>query len=326
MNRRELVTLIGATAAWPLAARAQQTAVPVIGFLGSASPELWAGRLHAFRQGLSDSGYVEGRNVTIEYRWANGQNDRLAALVSDLVARRVDVIVAPGSAPAAVAAKAATTTVPIVFNTAADPIGLGLVASLKQPGANLTGVSSLNIEVGPKRFELLHEMVPAATRVALLVNPTSFLAETLIRDLQAAARSLGLQVHVVHASAERDFETMFATLAGLQVEGLVVGSDAFFSSRSEQLGALTLRHAVPTIYQWREFVAAGGLMSYGASVTDVYRQVGVYAGRILKGEKPADLPVQQSTKVELIINLKTANALGISVPVPLLGRADEVIE
>jgi putative ABC transport system substrate-binding protein len=298
--------------------------MPVIGFLNTASPDLWDGPLRAFHQGLSDTGYVEGRNVAIEYRWADGQNDRLPALAADLVRRQVTVIAANG--PAVPPAKAATATIPIVFLTGVDPVGAGLVASLSRPGGNLTGVVNLNVELGPKRLELLHELVPTATIMALLVNPTNPNAETVSRNLQAAARTLGLQTHVLQPSTERDFDTVFATLVQLRAGALVIGPDPFFISRSEQLAALAIRHAVPTISQFREFAAAGGLMSYGASITDSFRTVGVYTGRILKGEKPADLPVQQSTKAELIINLKTAKALGITVPLPLLGRADEVIE
>ena len=264
--------------------------------------------------------------MAIEYRWAEGQYDRLPALVADLIRRQVTVIAANSPAPV-MAAKAATTTIPIVFATGYDPVAAGLVASLARPGGNLTGVTSLTAEVGPKRVELLHELVPTATSIALLVNPAAGpLRETISTDLQAAARTLGLQFHVLHASAVRDFDTVFATLAQLRAGGLVIGSDPFFNSQSEQLAALAIRHAVPAIYQYREFAAAGGLMSYGGSLTDMYRQVGVYTGRILKGEKPADLPVQQSTKVELIINLKTAKALGLTVPPTLLARADEVIE
>jgi putative ABC transport system substrate-binding protein len=328
MKRREFITLLGgAAAAWPLGARAQQSALPVIGFLGSESPELWAHRLRAFHQGLGETGYAEDRNVTIEYRWAAGHNDRLPALAADLVRRQVTVIAAPNSTPAALAARAATATIPIVFAVAVDPVEVGLVSSLNRPGGNLTGVTSLNAEIGPKRLELLHEAVPVATGVALLVNPTSpTLAESTTKDLRATARTLGLQMHVVHASTEREFETVFASLLQLRAGALVIGSDALFNSRLEQLAALALRHAVPTVYQFREFPVAGGLMSYGTSITDAFRQVGIYTGRILKGDKPADLPVQQLAKVELVINLKTAKILGITFPITLLGRADEVIE
>jgi len=327
VRRREFITLLGGAAAWPLAARAQQAAMPVIGYLGSASPNLFASRLRAFRQGLSENGYVEGRNVAIEYRWAEGHYDRIPALVADLVRRQVNVIAAPGSTPAAVAARAATPTIPIVFVTAADPVAAGLVATRSRPGGNLTGVAALAVELGGKQLELLHEVVPTATAIALLVNPTSpVLAETQSRDLQATARTFGLQLHVLHARAASDFDTVFANLAQLRAGGLVIGGEALFTGGSEQLAALALRHAMPAIYQFREFAAAGGLMSYGASVIDAHRLAGVYTGRILKGQKPADLPVQQSTKVELVINLKTAKALGITFPITLLGRADEVIE
>jgi putative ABC transport system substrate-binding protein len=326
VRRRQFVTLLGGAATWPLAARAQQPTMPMIGFLNSESHDLFAYLVRAFRQGLSQSGYVEGENVTIEYRWADGQYDRLPALVADLIRRQATVIAANSPAPV-MAAKAATTTIPIVFATGYDPVAAGLVASLARPGGNLTGVTSLTAEVGPKRVELLHELVPTATSIALLVNPAAgIFRETILTDLQAATRKLGLKFHVLHASAVRDFDAVFATLAQLRAGGLVIGSDPFFNSQSEQLATLSIRHAVPAIYQYREFAAAGGLMSYGGSLTEMYRQVGVHTSRILKGEKPADLPVQQSTKVELIINLKTAKALGLTVPLPLLGRADEVIE
>jgi putative tryptophan/tyrosine transport system substrate-binding protein len=326
MRRRELITLLGGAAVMPVAARAQQSVMPVIGFLNSESPDLFAYLVRAFHEGLNQSGYVEGSNAAIEYRWADGQYDRLPALAADLIQRRVAVIAANSPAPV-MAAKAATTTIPIVFATGYDPVAAGLVASLARPGGNLTGVTSLTAELGPKRVELLHELVPTATRIALLVNPAAgAFRESILIDLQAAARKLGLQFHILHASAERDFDSVFATLAQLSAGGLVIGSDPFFNSQSQRLAALAIRHGVPTVYQYREFAAAGGLMSYGGSLTDMYRQVGIHTGRILKGEKPADLPVQQSTKVELIINLKTANALGLTIPLSLLGRADEVIE
>jgi len=309
---------------WPLAARAQQP-MPVIGFLGGATAKGWEPNVAAFLQGLGEAGYIEGRNVAIEYRWAEGQYDRLPAMAAELVQRQVAMIAA-ATTPAALAAKAATVTIPIVFTIQGDPVQVGLVASLSRPGGNLTGATQLNVEVGPKLLELLHELVPTATVIALLVNPTNPNAERLSKDLQVAARTLGLTLHVLHASAERDFDPAFARLGELHAGGLVIGGDVFFNNRSAQLAALALRHAVPTIYQPREFVLAGGLMTYGASIPNAYRQSGIYAGRILKGEMPAALAVQQATKVELILNLKTAKALGLTVPLPLLGRADEVIE
>jgi putative ABC transport system substrate-binding protein len=325
MRRREFVATLGAAAAWPLAAGAQQPAMPVVGWLNSRAADQDPHIMAAFRRGLGEMSFVEGRNVAIEYRWADGQYDRLPAMAADLVRRQVTVIAA-GTTAAVLAAKAATRTVPIVFSVGANPIEMGLVASLARPGGNLTGVTTLGREVAPKRLELLHELVPTATTVAVLINPTNPTIEILLQDLQAAARTLGLQLHVLRASTERDFDAAFGTLAELRTGGLVIGSDAFFNTRAEQLAALALRRAVPTIYQFREFAAAGGLMSYGGSITDNYRLAGAYTGRILKGEKPADLPVQQATRVELIINMKTAKALGITFPITLLGRADEVIE
>jgi putative ABC transport system substrate-binding protein len=331
MKRREFISLLGGAAAsyvsWPLAARAQQPGkLPTIGFVGSDSPDLYADRLRAFRLGLKSTGFIEGQNVAIEYRWAEGRNDNMPALTTDLVHRQVAVIVAP-TTPSVLAAKAATETIPIVFFVAGDPVDLGLVASLGRPSGNLTGATTLTLEVGPKWLQLLHEMVPNATSLALLINPTSpNLAETQSRDLQTAARSRGLQLHVLRASSDADFETAFESVARLRAAGLVISSDSFFFSRSNQLATLAARHAVPAIFGFREFVAAGGLMSYGGSLAESFRWVGVYAGRIVKGEKPADLPVQQSTKIELFINLKTAQALDLEVPPTLLTRADEVIE
>jgi putative tryptophan/tyrosine transport system substrate-binding protein len=326
MKRRAFITLLGGAAAWPLAVRAQQAAMPVVGFLNSGSPDVDGDRVRAYRQGLSETGYVEGRNVTIEYLWADDHNDRLPALALDLVRRGVNVIVTGGT-PATLAAKTATTTIPIVFILSTDPVEAGLIASLNRPGGNITGVTGLNVELAPKKLELLHELLPSAASVALLVNPTNTVAtanET--RTVQAAARILGLQLHILHASTERDFDAAFASLAQLRAEALLIGSDLFFTTRAEQLASLTLRHAVPSIYQFREFTAAGGLMSYGGSFTDWGRQAGILTGRVLAGTRPADLPVQQATRVELFINLKTAKMLGISVPLPLSGRADEVIE
>jgi putative tryptophan/tyrosine transport system substrate-binding protein len=324
-TRREFITLLGGAATCPLAARAQQVAMPVIGFLNSASAEPFAARVDAFRRGLKDAGYVEGQNVAIEYRWAGGRYERLPALVADLVARPVAVIVATGG-PAAPVAKAATSTIPIVFTIGFDPVDLGLVASLSRPGGNITGITGLGVELGQKRLELLHELVPAAASVASLINPGTPAAESEARDLQAAAQRLGLQLHILNASTEADLDAVFATLASLQVAALLISNDPVFNSLSRQLALLSFRHAVPTMHQYREFTAAGGLVSYGSDVEDQYRLAGIYAGRILKGEKPADLPVQQVTKIELIINLKTARALGLTVPLPLLARADEVIE
>jgi putative ABC transport system substrate-binding protein len=327
MNRREFIGLLGAAAIiWPLTAQAQQAAMPVVGYLsaraGNDDPQL----VTAFRRGLSETGYVEGRNAAVEYRWAEGHNDRLPALAADLVRRQVNVLAAL-AASATAAAKTATTTIPIVFQVAVDPVEAGLVTSLAGPRGNLTGVTTLSVEVGPKRLALLHEVVPEAKRMALLVNPTSpLVAEPLARDLQVAAHSLGVELEVARASTEAEIEAAVAMLAQARVGALLIGPDAFFASHSEQVAAVTMRHRIPAIYQNREFVAAGGLMSYGGDLKDAYRLVGVYAGRILKGEKLVDLPVQQSTKLALIINLKTAKTLGIDVPLTLQASADEVIE
>jgi len=325
MRRRTFIAGLGSAAAWPLAARGQQPGVPVIGYLSSRSPSAAANLVAGFRKGLSEAGYFEGQNVTIEYRWADEQYDRLPALAGDLVRRQVAVIAVDGT-PTALAAKAATSTIPIVFQGGLDPVVFGLVTSLNRPGSNVTGVTSLNIELGPKRLELLHDAVPTRTIMATLVNPAYPGADAQSRELQAAARTLGLQLHVLYASTDRDFDMVFATMVQLQAGALVVSADGFFISRIEQLGALTLRHRVPAIHPLREFAEAGGLMSYGGSIVDQFRTAGAYTGRILNGEKPADLPVQQATKTELTINMKTAKALGITFPLTLLGRADEVIE
>ena len=327
IRRRQFLTLLGgAAAAWPLAARGQERAMPVIGILAVAAPEANAIRLNAFREGLRTAGYVEGQNVKIEYRWAEAHTGRLPALAAELVSRQVAVIVT-SSTPAVLAAKAATGEIPIVFGTGADPVELGLVASLNRPGGNVTGVTSLNQEVAPKRLELMHELLPSVNSMALLVNPAvPATAEPDSRSSQAAAHALGLKLHTVHASSDRDFDAVFERLTQLRVGALVIGPDTFFTSRSGQLAKLTVRHEMPAIYQFREFARAGGLMSYSSSEPEYYRLVGAYAGRVLKGDKPADLPVQQSTKVELFLNLKTAKSLGITVPLPLSGRADEVFE
>ncbi len=326
MKRREFISLLGAAAGWPLAAHAQSSGMPVIGFLNAASRQSWSRPLSAFLKGLSESGFVDGQNVGIEYRWAEGRIDRLPAMAADLVQRRVAVIAATTTV-AALAAKAATATIPIVFETAADPIDLGLVSSLSRPGGNLTGVTQLTVGLVSKELELLHELVPAARTMAMLVNPAdAALAETETRDTLAAARTLGLELQVLNASTEDDFDAAFASAIQLQAGGIVIATSPLFTSHSSQLAGLAARHAVPAAYKGREFATAGGLMSYGSDITDSYRIAGVYTGRILRGDKPADLPVQQATKVELIINLKTAKALGINVPNTLIGRADEVIE
>ena len=325
MRRREFIAGLAGAVAMPLAARAQQQAMPVIGFLSARASGEDSDVLPAFRQGLKETGYVEGLNVAISYHFAENDYGRLPALAAELVQRQVGVIVA-GGANAALAAKAATATIPIIFSSGSDPIRLGLIASLNRPGGNLTGVTQLTTEVGPKRLELLREVVPAAREIALLINPENPNTEILLKDLPPAARTLQQRLHILHASTDRELPTAFATMVQLRAGGLMIGPDTFFNSQSSQLAELALRYALPTIYQYRTFAAAGGLMSYGGSITDTYRQVGIYTSRVLKGEKPADLPVEQSTKVELIINLKTARALGVTVPLPLLGRADEVIE
>lgn len=327
MRRREFIKVIAASAAtWPIAARAQQAAIPVVGFINASSARNYSRQLEAFLKGLGESGYVDGRNVAVEYRWAEDQYDRLPAMAADLVHRQVAVIVAT-STTAALAAKAATTTIPIIFELGTDPVKLGLVASLNRPGGNLTGVTQLGIEVAPKRLELLHELLPTARVMALLVNPAEpAIAEPTAKEALAAARTLGLELHIMNASSEADFDGVFAKLSQLRAGGLVVVGGTFFVSHEEQLAALTVRHAVPAAFEHREFAAAGGLLSYGSNITDAYRLTGIYTGRILKGDKPAELPVQQATKVELYINLKAARALGITVPLPLSGRADELIE
>jgi len=325
MRRREFIVFVGGAAAWPLAPHAQQPAVPVIGFIGTESADQATNRVQAFLQGLNEAGYRDGRNVAIEYRWADGQNDRLRELAADLVRRQVSVIAANGAA--ALAAKAATSTIPVIFFTGGDPVEIGLVTSLNRPSGNVTGVTDMNVEVGSKRLELLRELVPATTVVALLVNPANpTRAETVSRDLQATTGVVGVKLHVLQASTDGDLEGVFARASQLKAGGIVIGADAFFASRSKQLGALAARYAVPTIFAYREFAAAGGLASYGSNNADLFRVVGSYAGRILKGERPADIPVLQATKVEMIINLKAAKALGLNVPLSLLGRADEVIE
>jgi putative ABC transport system substrate-binding protein len=331
MKRREFITLLGAAATpsmlWPLAARPQQPAMPLIGLLFRGSCEQMEELMAAFRKGLSETGYVEGRNVTFELRRARNEQDRLPELAADLVRRQVSVIASPGSDVAALAAKAATTSIPIVFSTARDPVQIGLVASLNRPGGNVTGVSYMNAEIGVKRLGLLHEPLPAAKRFASLLNRDDPVAGMSLLDLEAAAAALGLrQLLVLSASSECEIDAVFASLAQQQVSALLVSADALFVSRREKLVASAAHHSIPAIYDLREFAAAGGLMSYGSSLTDAYRQVGVYTGRILRGEKPADLPVQKAVKVEFVINLKTAKALGLTIPPTLLARADEVIE
>jgi putative tryptophan/tyrosine transport system substrate-binding protein len=327
LKRREFITLLGsAAAAWPLAARAQQSAMPVIGFLHSGSANTFASELAAFRQGLKDGAYVEGQNVTIEYRWSDGRFERLPDLAADLVRRNVSVIAATGGHVSTLAAKAATATIPIVFTSGSDPVKAGFVASMSRPGGNITGSSFFVADLGPKTLGLLHELVPKATMVALLVNPKSPEAEHQPAELQRAARALGLEVEILTASSAQEIDQAFVVLTERRAGALVVGADPFFYHRLDQLAALALRHGIPATFPLREFPAAGGLMSYGTSITDAYRQAGIYAARILNGAKPADLPVTQSTRFELVINLKTAKALGLDVPLQLQQLADEVIE
>jgi putative tryptophan/tyrosine transport system substrate-binding protein len=324
IGRREFIAVLGGAATWPLAARAQPV-MPVIGFLHGASPEGYAPMVTAFGQGLKEAGYVEGHNVAIEFRWAEGHYDRLPALAAELVRRQVAGIVTGGTPPA-LAAKSATSTIPIVINVGIDPIQFGLVASLNRPGGNVTGLAVLTVELAAKRLELLHELLRTATVVAVLVNPTTPLTEPELRGLRDAARFLGLQLHVVNASTESEIDAAFGTLSELRAGALVVSVDPFLNNQRAQIVALAARHAIPAIYGVRDFAAAGGLMSYGTDLADAYRQVGIYAGKILKGAKPADLPVQQVARVEFVINLKTAKTLGLTFPLTLLGRADEVIE
>jgi putative tryptophan/tyrosine transport system substrate-binding protein len=327
VTRREFVRLLGGgAAAWPLVVRAQQPAMPVIGFLHPQSPEAFADPARGFRQGLKDTGYVEGENVTIEYRWADNQIDRLPAMAAELVRRRVAVIVATGGGPSALAAKAATTAIPIVFNIADDPVSQGLVATLARPGGNITGVSILSTELTTKRLDLLRELVPGGVRVAVFVNPNGPSADVTVREIEAAAGTVGLKIHVLKASTSREIDAAFATFVRERPDALFVGNDTFLTSRRVQLVHLATLHRLPATYSVREFADSGGLMSYGASLRDAYLQVGLYAGRILKGAKPADLPVVQASKFELVINLQTARLLGIDVPPMLLARADEVIE
>lgn len=325
MRRREFITLLGSAAAWSITARAQQSAAPVIGFLHFGTPTPFADQIAAFHQGLKETGYVEGQNVAIEYRWAEGHYDRLPALAAELVGHRVDVITAMGP-PCASAAKNATSTIPIVFATGADPVQEGLVTSLARPSGNLTGVSILAVQLVPKRLELLSELVPQARTFALLVNPNNGYTEPMIRDVQEAARAKGIQLNILKASTQNEIDTAFATFGNLHTDALVIGDDPFFVARQRQLVTLASHYAIPAMYQFREFAVADGLASYGPSLTTAIREVGVYAGKIIKGAKPSDLPVEQPTKFELVINLKTAKTLGLTIPQSLLATADEVIE
>ena len=327
MKRRKFITLLGGAAAWPLAAQAQQAAMPVVGYLAAGTPETWANVVAAFRKGLGETGFAEGQNVAIEFRWARNELDRLPELAADLVRRRPVVIATPSSAAATLAVKEATTTIPIVFSTGADPVQTALVASLNRPGGNVTGVNNMSGELGAKQLGLLHELLPAATRFAVLVNPNNrLLAEPSIQDAQATASTLGLQTDILYVSTNRDIDSAFASLMQKRVDGLMVGPDPLFNSRLVQLATLAVYHRVPAIYFDRAFAEAGGMLSYGANVTDQHRQLGIYTGRILKGEKPADMPVVQPTQFELVINLSTARAIGITVPPSLLAQANEVIE
>ena len=326
MQRREFITLIGsAVAAWPLAARAQQPVTPLIGFMNGGSPDAFTRLSAAFRQGLGETGYIEHKNIAIEYRWADGKYDQLPAMAADLLRRRV-IVIAATSTPAALAAKAATTTIPVVFETAGDPVTLGLVASLNRPGGNVTGITQLSSELVAKRLGLLHDLLPAVTIISALVNPTDPRAESQTRDLQKAASALGLQIHVLNTSTDGELDKAFADLIQLRAGAVIVGTGEFFNRRSEQIVALAAQQGMPAMYQYRHFADVGGLISYGPSLTDAYRQAGVYTGRILKGEKPADLPVLRATKFELVINLKTAKALGLTIPSGVFSIADDVIE